>query len=78
MLYPVSGLRGDRLAVPTFGISVGLSSIAELQIDAGFYQRLEITDRDAGRRSPSLLEIEGDRTTDVEDIIVATKVRIFE
>ena len=34
--YPVSGLKGNLLALPTFGISVGLSSIAELEIDGGF------------------------------------------
>ena len=75
--YTVSGLRGDRLAVPTFGISVGLSSIAELQFDAGFYQRLDITHRDVGAPLASLLEIEGVRTTDVEDIIVGTKFKIL-
>src|SRR5213079_1812400 len=43
--YPVSGLKGNLLRLPTIGISVGLSSIAELQIDGGFYSRLNITDR---------------------------------
>src|SRR5436189_6384023 len=45
--YPVSGLKGNLLRVPTIGISVGLSSIAELQIDGGLYDRLNITDRNA-------------------------------
>ena len=31
--YPVSGLKGDLWRLPTIGISVGLSSIAEFQID---------------------------------------------
>jgi len=57
--YPVSGLKGNLLRVPTIGISVGVSSIAEVQIDGGFYDRLNITDRnlkapglrgDGGRR----------------------------
>jgi hypothetical protein len=75
VFYPTSGLRGDRLVVPTFGISVGLSSIAELQIDGGFYQRLEITER---RLAPLsyLLDFDGDRTTDVEDFVVGTKLRL--
>src|SRR5690349_24532793 len=43
--YPVSGLKGNLIRFPTIGISVGLSSIAELQIDGGLYNRLNITDR---------------------------------
>jgi hypothetical protein len=76
LLYPVSGLRGHRLSVPTFGVSVGLSSIAELQIDGGFHQRLAITER---RPAPlaHLLTAEGDRTHDVEDVVIATKIRLF-
>src|SRR5712691_3484179 len=44
----VSGLKGNLLSVPTIGISVGLSSIAELQIDGGIYNRLNITSRNPG------------------------------
>lgn len=76
VFYPTSGLRGDRLAVPSFGVSIGLSSIAELQIDGGFYQRLTITERRAAPLS-GLLAIDGDRTTDVEDFVVATKLRLL-
>ena len=36
ILYPASGLQGNLLRVPTIGLSIGLSSIAELQIDGGF------------------------------------------
>src|SRR5204862_1366513 len=43
--YPVSGLKGNLWRVPTVGISIGLSSIAELQIDGGIYDRLTITER---------------------------------
>src|SRR5439155_18201992 len=45
--YPVSGLKGDLWRVPTIGISVGLSSIAELQIDGGPFDRLHINERRA-------------------------------
>jgi len=73
--YPVSGLKGDLWRIPTIGISVGLSSIAELQIDGGLYDRLSITDR---RPAPltSLLTATGATTHDVEDIVLATKIRI--
>jgi hypothetical protein len=74
--YPVSGLEGNRLSVPTIGFSVGLSSIAEIQLDAGLYQRLSITDRRPAPLS-SLLDISGDDTSDVEDIVLAMKVRLF-
>lgn len=77
LLYPVSGLRGDRLSVPTVGISVGLSSIAELQIDGGFYQRLDIKERLMRAPLDFLLNIDGDRTHDVEDVVLATKIRLF-
>lgn len=76
VFYPVSGLRGNRLSVPTFGVSIGLSSMAELQIDGGLYQRLDITER---REAPlsALVTATGDRTHDIEDIVLATKVRLF-
>jgi hypothetical protein len=73
--YPVSGLTGNLIRLPTVGISVGLSSIAELQIDGGFYSRLSITGRQPAPLS-SALTFTGDRTHDVEDTIVATKIRI--
>src|SRR5258705_517742 len=44
-VYPVSGLQGDLLRAANVGISVGISSIAEFQIDGGFYNRLTITNR---------------------------------
>jgi hypothetical protein len=77
VVLPVSGLRGNLTTVPTLGFSFGVSSIAEIQIDGGFYQRLDITDR---RPAPfsSILAIAPDaaRTTGVEDLSLATKVRI--
>lgn len=73
--YPVSGLEGNLLRLPTIGISVGLSSIAELQIDGGFYNRLSITSRKPAPLA-GLLDITGDRTTNVEDAVIATKIRI--
>src|SRR5258707_201474 len=41
--YPVSGLAGNLWRVPVLGISFGLSSIAELQIDGGPFNHLSIT-----------------------------------
>ena len=72
--YPVSGLQGNRVAGPTFGVSIGLSSIAELQIDGGLYQRLTITERRAAPLA-DILDFAGNQTTDVEDFTIATKLR---
>ena len=74
--YPASGLTGDLLRLPTLGVSLGISSIAELQFDGGFYQRLNVTQRQPAPLS-HLLSFTGDRTTDVEDLVVATKVRLL-
>jgi hypothetical protein len=74
--YPVSGLEGNLLRLPTLGVSFGISSIAELQIDGGLYDRLAISKRTPAPLS-SLLDVTGDRTHDVSDIVVATKVRLL-
>ena len=75
--YPVSGLRGNLFTVPPFGVSVGVSSIAEIQIDAGLYQKLYITEIVPGAPFEDLLELDGDSTADVEDIHIGAKVRIL-
>jgi hypothetical protein len=75
--YPVSGLQGNLMRLPTLGISVGLSSIAEFQIDGGFYNRLSISSRDSTAPLASLVTATGDVTSDVEDIVVATKIRVL-
>ncbi|MCC7416661.1 MAG: hypothetical protein IT176_05915 [Acidobacteria bacterium] len=74
--YPVSGLTGNLWRVPTIGVSVGLSSIAELQIDGGLHDRLSITGR---KEAPlaSMVTAAGATTTDVEDIVLATKIRVL-
>jgi hypothetical protein len=76
IFYPVSGLDGDLLRIPTLGLSFGLSSIAELQIDGGFYNRLDVESRRAAPLSDQL-DFTGDKTSDVEDLVVATKVRLL-
>jgi hypothetical protein len=73
---PVSGLKGNLLSVPTIGISIGLSSIAELQIDGGIYNRLNITSRNPSAPLASLLSVTGDSTHDVSNAVLATKIRI--
>jgi hypothetical protein len=74
--YPASGLKGNLVTVPTIGISVGISSIAEFQIDGGFYNRLNVKERIPTAPLASLLTFTGDSTNDVSDTVVATKIRI--
>jgi hypothetical protein len=76
--YPVSGLKGNLWRLPTIGISVGLSSIAELQIDGGLHDQLAITDRNRTAPLAGLLTVTGTSTHDVEDIVVATKIRLLQ
>jgi hypothetical protein len=76
IFYPASGLQGNLLRIPTLGVSFGLSSIAELQIDGGIYNGLSVKSR---RDAPlsDRLDFSGDHTHDVEDIVIGTKIRML-
>ncbi len=69
-----SGLTGDMVRVP-LGVSIGLSSIAELQIDGGPYQRLRITGREPAPLDFKL-RVDGDTTSDIDDLVIGTKLRL--
>jgi hypothetical protein len=73
--YPASGLEGNLLRVPLIGISVGVSSIAEVQIDGGLFNRLSITQRNPAPLS-AMLTATGDSTSDVEDALIGMKIRV--
>jgi hypothetical protein len=75
VFYPASGLEGNLLRIPTLGVSFGVSSIAELQIDGGIYNGLNVKSRRAAPLS-DLLDFDGDHTHDVEDMVIATKIRL--
>lgn len=74
--YPVSGLEGHLLKLPTFGVSIGVSSIAEVQIDGLSYQRLSVTERREGPLS-DLVNFSGGATSDMDDIVIGAKVRVL-
>jgi hypothetical protein len=74
---PVSGLKGNLVTVPTIGVSIGLSSIAELQIDGGIYNHLSIGSRNPNAPLASLLTVTGDSTSDVSNAVLGTKIRIL-
>lgn len=73
--YSVSGLEGHRFRTPTLGLSIGVSSIAEIQIDGISYQRLSVTDRMEAPLS-SRLKFSGDTTVDMDDIVIGAKALV--
>jgi len=74
---PVSGLRGNMFTVPPFGLSIGVSSIAEIQLDAGLYQKLYITEQVPNAPFSNLLRLDSGATSDVEDLNIGMKVRFL-
>jgi hypothetical protein len=77
ILFPASGLQGNLLRVPTLGVSIGISSIAEIQVDGGLYNRLTITNRGVGPAPlAGQLNFTGDTTSAIEDLVIATKIRL--
>ncbi len=77
VFLPVSGLRGNLFTVPPFGVSVGVSSIAEVQLDMGIYQKLYITEQVPNAPFSNLLKLDSGSTADVEDINIGMKVRFL-
>jgi len=73
---PVSGLRGNLTLLPDFGVSLGVSSIAEIQVDWAPYQKMSITDRVPGAPLAHALQLDGDTTDDFGDIHIGAKVRL--
>lgn len=74
--YPASGLEGTLWRIGTLGLSFGVSSIAEIQIDGGLRNRLAITTRQDAPLS-HMLTTDGDSTGDIEDVVVGAKVRFL-
>jgi hypothetical protein len=74
--YPVSGLEGHLRRFPLIGISLGIGSVGEVQIDGGLYNHLSITGRRAAPLS-HMLTVTGDSTSSIEDMVIGTKVRVL-
>jgi hypothetical protein len=73
--YSAYGLKGDTTHGASLGVSVGLSPNAEVQVDGGLLQRLHVTERRPAVLS-SVLDFTGDHATSLEDLTVATKIRL--
>lgn len=74
--FPASGLQGSLWRIGTFGVSIGISSIAEVQLDGGVRNRLSITHR---LQAPlaDMLTVTSNKTSDVEDLVIGTKIRFL-
>lgn len=72
-----NGTTGDVARFGSFGVSVGISPTAEVQIDGGLTQRLNVVERVPNSPlAASVPLVVGDRASSVEDLIVATKIRL--
>jgi hypothetical protein len=74
--YPASGLEGNLLRFPVLGVSVGVSSIAEVQVDGSLYNRLSIAERNLAPLS-DMVTATGDSTSSVDDWSIGMKVRLL-
>ena len=77
--YPASGLQGNLLRIGTFGFSIGVSSIAEIQLDGGFRDSLTIKNRLAGAPLAKYLTLAPGATSthDVIDGVIGAKIRVL-
>ena len=75
--FPAAGLTGNLWRIGTFGLSFGVSSIAEIQLDGGVRNRLTITAFDPNAPLADMVTVTGDRTSDFEDLRIGAKVRFL-
>ena len=73
--YPASGLRGHLWRIGTFGLSFGVGSIAEVQVDGGLLNSLTVIDDDDDAPLAGMLDFDGETTNDIEDFSIGAKVR---
>lgn len=74
--YPASGLTGNLWRVGQFGMSFGVSSIAEIQLDGGVQNFLSITNAAPAPLS-NMLTVTGTSTNDFEDLTIGAKVKFM-
>ena len=75
--FSASGLTGNLIRGPQIGLSIGLSDIAELQIDGLSFNRLGLTDQTPAPLS-EFLDFDGDATSSISDLVIGTKVRLID
>lgn len=75
--YTASGLKGNLWRIGTFGLSFGVSSIAEIQLDGGVRNTLNIVSRSTAPLSNMLTLNGATSTSDVEDGVIGAKIRVM-
>jgi hypothetical protein len=72
-----NGITGDVARLASFGVSVGIGPSVEIQVDGGLVQRLNVTEVPITiPLAPAVGLMSGDSVSSVEDLIVATKIRL--
>ena len=73
--FTVSGLKGNVLRGPRLGLSFGMGSNAEIQIDGVSYSRLHVAERFDAPLS-NMLDLSGDTARSFDDFVVGAKVKL--
>ena len=73
--FTVSGLKGNVLRGPRLGLSFGMGSNTEIQIDGVSYSRLHVADRFDAPLS-NMLDLSGDTARSFDDVVVGAKVKL--
>lgn len=76
-VFPASGLTGNLFRLGTFGLSFGVSSIAEIQIDGVLRNSLSVSSADPAAPLAGMLDFEGESTSDFGDLVIGAKVKIL-
>src|SRR5689334_17335265 len=71
-----NGIKGDVTHIGLFGVSIGVGPISEVQVDGGLIQRLDVNQRVNAPLAGSTTLRVGDVASGLEDLIVATKLRV--
>lgn len=72
-----NGVKGDVARLGSFGVSIGISPSAEIQIDGGLIQRVDVAERIPNSPlAASTTLAAGDRASSMEDLVIATKIRL--
>jgi len=77
VIFPASGLTGNQSRFGTYGLSFGVSSVAEIQVDGGLINRLAITSIDP--TAPLAARYTGNTisTSSFDDMMIGAKVRFI-
>jgi hypothetical protein len=74
--FPAAGIEGTLWRIGTFGLSIGVGSIAEIQLDGSFRDNLTLTSVPVISPFADAFAV-GDSTTTFGDLMVGAKVRFL-